>query len=54
MKMKNHNPKPIGCSKSNCKRKVYSNTVLPQDTRKISSKPPHKTQSRERRNKIES
>ena len=45
-KLKHHNPKPIGCSKSSSKRKVYSNTVLPQDTRKISSKPPHQTQSK--------
>ena len=27
----------MGCSKSSCKREVYRNTVLPQDTRKISN-----------------
>ena len=27
----------MGCSKSNSKREVYSNTVLPQETRKISN-----------------
>ena len=27
-------PKPMGCSKSNSKRRVYSNTILPQETRK--------------------
>ena len=30
----NDNWKPMGCSKSSPKRKVYSNTVLPQETRK--------------------
>ena len=30
--------KPIGCSKSCSKREVYSNTILPQETRKISNK----------------
>ena len=33
--------KPMGCSKSSSKRKVYSNTGLPQETRKISNKPPN-------------
>ena len=28
----------MGCSKSSPKREVYSNTVLPQETRKISNK----------------
>ena len=32
--------KTIGCSKSSAKRKVYSNTSLPQKTRKISDKLP--------------
>ena len=27
----------MGCSKSNTKREVYSNTILPQETRKISN-----------------
>ena len=32
------NPKPMGCSKSSSKREVYSNTILPQETGKISNK----------------
>ena len=28
-------PEPMQCSKSSSKRKIYSNTILPQDTRKI-------------------
>ena len=43
MKMKkktNHNdPKPMGCSKSSSKRKDYSNTSLPQES-KVSNKQP--------------
>ena len=35
---KHDNPKPMGCSKSSSKREVYSNTILPQETRKISDK----------------
>ena len=31
---KQDNPKPMGCSKSSSKREVYSNTILPQETRK--------------------
>ena len=27
----------MGCSKSSCKREIYSNTILPQETRKISN-----------------
>ena len=34
----NNNSKPIKCSKSSSKRKVYSNTSLPQETRKSSNK----------------
>ena len=34
---KHDDPKPMGCSKSSSKRKVYSNTSLPQETRKISN-----------------
>ena len=30
--------KPMGCSKSSSRREVYSNTILPQETRKISNK----------------
>ena len=32
-----NDPKPMGCSKSSSKREVYSNTFLPQETRKISN-----------------
>ena len=31
----------MGCSKSSPKRKVYSNTILPQETRKTSNKLPN-------------
>ena len=31
---KYNNSKPMGCSKSSPKREVYSNTILPQETRK--------------------
>ena len=31
----------MGCSKSISKRKVYSNTILPQETRNISNKQPN-------------
>ena len=43
----------MGCSKSGSKREVYSNTVLPQETRKISNKQPNLTPKavRERRTK---
>ena len=33
----------MGCSKSSSKREVYSNTILPQETRKISNKQPKLT-----------
>ena len=33
----------MGCGKSSSKREVYSNTSLPQETRKISNKPPKLT-----------
>ena len=33
----------MGCSKSSSKREVYSNTILPQETRNISSKQPNFT-----------
>ena len=40
----NHNgSKPLGCSKNGSKREVYSNTGLPQETRKISNKQPNLT-----------
>ena len=43
----------MGCSKSNSKKEVYSNTILPQETRKISNKQPNLTTKaiRERRTK---
>ena len=31
---------PVGCSKSSSKREVNSNTILPQETRKTSSRQP--------------
>ena len=33
----NRNTKPIGCSKSSSKREVYSNSISPQETRKVSN-----------------
>ena len=33
----------MGCSKSSSKREVYSNTILPQETRKISNRQPNFT-----------
>ena len=43
----------MSCSKSSSKREVYSNTILPQETRKISNKQPNLTPKaiRERRMK---
>ena len=35
--------KPMGCRKSSSKREVYRNTILPQEPRKISNKPPKLT-----------
>ena len=35
---KHDDPKPMGCSKSSSKRDVYSNIILPQETRKLSNK----------------
>ena len=37
---KHDNSKPVGCSKSSSKREVYSNTILPQETRKTSNRQP--------------
>ena len=50
---KHDNPKPIRCSKSSSKREVYSNTILPQETRNNSNKQPYLTPKaiRERRTK---
>ena len=41
----------MGCRKSSSKREVYSNTILPQETRRISNKQPNLTPKaiRERR-----
>ena len=33
----------MGCSKSSSKREIYSNTILPQETRNISNKQPNLT-----------
>ena len=33
----------MGCSESSSKREVYSNTIIPQETRKISNKQPNLT-----------
>ena len=33
----------MGCSKSNSQRKVYGNTILPQETRKTSNTQPNFT-----------
>ena len=33
----------MGCSKSNPKREVYSNTILPQETRKTLNRQPNFT-----------
>ena len=33
----------MGCGKSSSKREVYSNTVLPQETRKTSNRQPNFT-----------
>ena len=34
MTIKHNDAKPMGCSKSSSKREVYSNTILPHETRK--------------------
>ena len=38
-----HHSKPMWCIKSSLKREVYSNTILPQETRKTSSRQPNFT-----------
>ena len=40
---KHDNSKPMGCSKSSSKREVYSNTILPQETRKTLNRQPNFT-----------
>ena len=42
-KKKCKNAKPMGFSKRSSKRKVYSNTILPQETRKTSNRQPNFT-----------
>ena len=39
-KRKQDNSKPMACSKSSSKREVYSNTILPQETRKTLNNQP--------------
>ena len=36
-------PKPMGLSKSSSNREVYSNTILSQETRKVSTRKPNFT-----------
>ena len=40
---KHHNSKPMGSRKSSSKREVYSNTILPQETRKTLNRQPNFT-----------
>ena len=40
---KHNNSKPMGCSKSSSKKEVYSNTILPQEIRKTSTRQPNFT-----------
>ena len=40
---KHDNSKPMGCSKCNSKREVYSNIILPQETRKTLNRKPNFT-----------
>ena len=45
----------MGCGKSSSKREVYSNTVLPQETRKTSNRQPNftpKTTGKKKNKKI--
>ena len=45
----------MGCSKSSSKREVYSNTILPKETRKTSTRKPNftpKATGRRRKTKI--
>ena len=53
MKMKTCPLKPLKCSKSSSEREVYSNSISPQETRKISNKQPNLAPKaiRERRTK---
>ena len=38
-----HDSKPMGCIKISSKRDVYSNTILPQEAKKMSNRQPHFT-----------
>ena len=38
-----HNSKPMGCSKNSSKKEIYSNTILPQETRKALNRQPNST-----------
>ena len=53
MTIKTQQPKTYGISKSTSKREIYSNTILPQETRKISNNQPNLTPKaiREKRTK---
>ena len=53
MTMKTLWPKTYGMQQSSSKREVYSNKILPQETRKISNKQPNLTPKaiREKRTK---
>ena len=50
---KHDDPKPKACRKSSSKREVYSNTSLPQETRKISNKQSNVTPRERRSNKTQ-
>ena len=43
MTMKAWQLTPMRCSKSSSMREVYSNTILPQETRKASNRQPNST-----------
>ena len=49
---KHDNSKPIGCSESSSKRDVYSNTILPQETRKTSNRKPNFSNKTTRKRRI--
>ena len=51
MTLKHDDPKPMGCSKSSSKREVYSNSISPQETRKISNKQSNPTLNQRKKNK---
>ena len=40
---KHNDSKPMGCSKSSFKRKVYTNIILPQEKRETSNRQPNIT-----------